>query len=227
MTNNPESRDFLVNVWLLESPEMVLDCSLRGGRVIFITEDIDPRLQYIPNKLSAKILLPPYEATEAELDGNLELAFMRYYQYLSCMEPADYISVLLAAAVQGISIGLYFGPELKDMHFPKMFIEYLYNKGLVVGYKNTTPMILASHMPFILTELYGRQLIAVDRFMTMMPIDVDIPEIILPKLVSDLRPPTSFLEDGNYNKYFKNLIKEIHEAGKYLVCPIVEPGVRI
>ena len=57
------------NIWLLDSPEMVLNYSLQGGKVIFITEDSDPRLDYIPNKLSAKILLPPLEVVDAELDG--------------------------------------------------------------------------------------------------------------------------------------------------------------
>ena len=213
----------LCNVWLLDSPEMVLNYSLQGGRVIFITEDVDPRLAYIPNKLSAKILLPPYEAVEAELDGNLDIAQYKYSEYLSYMEPADYISVLLAAAVQGLQVGLYFGPELRDMKFPMMFIDFLYNqKGLVVGYKNVQPMILDNYLPIVLSELFGRGLINVEGFMTMMPTGADIPPIIMPLLVAELRPPKSFVKNGDYNAYFKELIRDIHETGKYLYCPVVE-----
>lgn len=210
------------NVWLLDSPEMVLSYSLQGGRVIFITEDTDPRLEYIPNKLSAKILLPPYEVVEAELDGRLDEAEFLYNQYLSVMEPADYIGVMLAAAFQNVQVGLYFGPELRELKFPAMFINYLYNqKGLVVGYKDVQPYIDDRFIPMILSDLLGRNLMDIEGFMCNMPVGADIPPIIMPMIVSILRPPSSFIKNGDYNSYFKDLIKDIHEEGKYLYCPII------
>lgn len=211
-----------VNIWLLDSPEMVLNYSLQGGRVIFITEDNDPKLEYIPNKLSAKILLPPYEVVCAELDGRLDEAEIGYYCYLSSNEPADYISVILAALVGGISVGLYFGSEMKDLKYPQMFINYLYNyKGIVVGYKDVKPNYMVNYVPSILGEIYGKDLISVERFMTCMPVNADIPFFILPKLIAELRPPKGFIKDGDYNSYFKNLILGMNQANKYLYCPII------
>ena len=110
------------NIWLLETPEMVIDYSFRGGRVVFITEDVDPILDSIPNKISAKILLPPFEATELELDGRINESSAIYFRYLSSMEPAEYISVIIAGVVQGLNIGIYFGEQLRDMKFPIMHI---------------------------------------------------------------------------------------------------------
>ena len=49
------------------------------GRVVFITEDVDPILDSIPNKISAKILLPPFEATELELDGRINESSAIYF----------------------------------------------------------------------------------------------------------------------------------------------------
>lgn len=210
------------NVWLLDSPEMVLNYSLQGGRVVFITEDADPRLEYIPNKLSAKILLPPYEVVDAELDGRLEEAEVRYYNYLSTLEPADYISVMLAAMVTGVPLGLYFGSEIKDLRYPSMFINFLYNqKGVIVGYRDVQPQILDNYLPMVLSEIYGRGLLTVDKFMTYMPENVDIPNIIIPMLASELLPPKSFIKNGDFNGYFKNLIKEMKKANKYLYSPII------
>lgn len=213
------------NVWLLDSAELALSYSLQGGRVILITEDEDPRLQYIPNKLSASILLPPYDAISAELDGNLDLAQYKYYEYLSSSEPAEFISILLTAAIQNIKIGLYFGNELKELKFPMMLMNYFYfYKGLSIGYKDLQPGFVDNYVPPMLGDLLGRDLIGPEQFLMFMPNDMDIPDFILPALVQIFRPP--FVEDGDYNKYFKTLISEIKSAGKYLYCPLVAPEVR-
>lgn len=210
------------NIWLLDSPEMVLNYSLQGGKVIFITEDSDPRLDYIPNKLSAKILLPPLEVVDAELDGRLDEAEYKYGIYLSNMEPGDYVSTIIAALVYGIPVGLYFGSEFKDLRYPVMFINYLYNqKGIIVGYREVQPAILDNFYPMILAEIYLKGLIGVDMFMMSMPADVDIPQYVQPLLVNELRPPISFVKNGDFNGYFKGLIKDMKAAGKYLYSPIV------
>ena len=214
------------NVWLLDSAEIVLSYSLQGGRIIFITEDDDPRLQYIPNKVKASILLPPYDILSDELDGNLELAQDKYYNYLSrTPEPVEFITVILAAALQNKKIGLYFGPELKDLQFPKMFLNYLYfAKGLSVGYRNTQPFIRKEFMPVILSDLYVREYITPEQYLLDMPANCDIPPFILPNLVHRFRP--LFVENMDYNKYFKDMIRKMKEAGKYLYSPVIGPEVR-
>jgi hypothetical protein len=54
-----------------------------------------------------------------------------------------------------------------------------------------------------------------------MPVGADIPQMIMPMLVSILRPPECFIKNNDYNSYFKELIKDIHDEGKYLYSPIV------
>lgn len=213
------------NVWLIDSAEMALSYSLQNGRIVMITEDEDPRLSFIPNKVTASILLPPYDAIEAELDGNLDIAQMKYYQYLSSQIPAEFINMILVAALQNVNIGLYFGEQLYDLKFPMMLMDYLYNyKGLSIGYKQTPPGLVERYMPPMLGELYGMELITAEQFLMYMPADFDIPNFILPALVQRFRPV--FVENQDYNKYFKDLIKDIKSAGKYLYCPIVAPEVR-
>lgn len=189
-----------------------------------ITEDEDPRLQYIPNKLTATVLLPPYEALSDELDGRLEMSQLKYFQYLSSEEPAEFIAILLAAAVQNIQIGIYFGDQLKDLKFPWLFLNYLTTaKGLTVGYRNVAPGLDERIMPLMLLELYNRQLIGPEQYLMYMPVGYDIPAFMIFELKRIFRP--AFVEKNDYNAYFKGLIKRMKEAGRYLYSPIVAPEV--
>ena len=214
------------DVWLLDSPEMVLNFALQGGKVILITEDEDPRLQYIPDKIKATILLPPYDALSDELDGNLLLAQDKYYRHLSfTAEASEFITVILAAACHGIRLGLYFGEQLKDLKFPGMLMNYLeVMKGLHIGYVNSYPFIADEYMPNNLTELYSKGYITPEMFLLNMPIDFDIPPIMLQVLIKAFRPV--FVDGDDYNGYFKGLIKRIKQAGKYLWSPVKAPEMR-
>lgn len=212
------------NVWLLDGPEVVLNYALHGGRILMITEDEDPRLQYIPNKITATILLPPYDVLSDELDGKLEMARAKYFEYLSNREPAEFIAVLLAAAVQNVQIGIYFGDQLKDLKFPWMFMEYMSGlKGMTIGYRNIYPGIDEHAMPLILLELYNRGYITAEQYLMLMPVDIDIPAFMIFELTRIFRP--AFVDNNDYNAYFKDLIKRMKQAGKYLYSPIVAPEV--
>lgn len=210
------------NIWLLETPEMVIDYSLRGGRVIFITEDIDARLDAIPNKISAKILLPPFEATELELDGRIDESSAIYFRYLSSMEPAEYISVIIAGVVQGLNIGLYFGEQLRDMKFPLIFLNFLRDyKGLVVGTANNQPGYIREFLPIVLSDLYTKGLVSADRFLAAMPIGDALPMHTIPKLIFDLKIPDGIVKNEDYVSYFKEMISAMNKHGKFPILPIV------
>lgn len=212
------------NVWLLDTPEVVLNYALQGGKVLMITEDEDPRLQYIPSKITASILLPPYGALSDELDGMLDRSRAKYYQYLSSQEPSEFIAVLMAATVQGINIGLYFGDQLSDLKFPWVFLDYLAAyKGLTVGYRNGMPALDERILPMTLLELYSKGLVSAEQYLMYMPVGYDIHPFMLNELIRIFRP--AFVDNGDYNAYFKGLIKRMKEAGKYLYNPIVGPEV--
>lgn len=209
------------NLWLMDSPEMVLDYALKGGKIVLITEENDPRLEYIPSKLSAKILLPPFDAVNAELDNNLPLANAIYCSYLSEKEPADYISVLTAAAMQGVMIGIYFGPELRDMRWPMMFLSYLYNvRGIQVGSSNVQPGIADHAMATNVCDLYIKGLMSLPDFIMKYPIGIDIPMEIVRILAVNYNMPYHMMGD-DLNGFFKDLIKESQEHGHYLRSPFV------
>lgn len=212
-------------IWILETPEMCMDYACKGGKIILITDDQDLRLKYIQNKLNATILLPPYPILSAELDGNVDYAREMYMQYLMTPEPDDYVTLMMAAMIQGIPLGLYFGPELNELKFPTFFLDYLRMRfGVVVGWRNQMPICDEMYLPMILEILLAKGIIDHQRFLCTMPAGLEIPNLALQILIQTLNPARSMLPaENDYNGYFKNLVYEIKQAGRYLWDPFTEP----
>lgn len=215
-----------VPAFLIDNPMAVFNFSISNGKVVFITEDRDPNLINLPNRLDASVLLPPYEATAAELDGNLNLAEQYYAQWLSTKECMDYINLIALALMKNIPVAVYFGPELQEMRYPTLFMNYfIRTTGINFGYGNQPGVMDEQFIPINLANFLSMDLIDVPEYFAMMPVGCDLPPAIIPILNYILRPmmkPSSTIQE--YNEYYKDLIKQIHESGKYLYCPIVSGG---
>ena len=125
-----------MNIWVLKEEEFD-EFTCTGGKVIYIAEDVPQIYASHPAIITAGALLPPIEAIQAELDGNIIAAIVQYETYL-CSEEADpFVSIIVAAAINKIPVGIMFGRDESNMQFPKMFIDFVYKKyGLVFGIKN-------------------------------------------------------------------------------------------
>lgn len=211
-----------VPAMVLDTEESVYNFAINGGKVVFITEDKHPNLMGLPNCLAATVLLPPYEATAFELDGNFMQARAIYEQWLMNKECMDFINLIALSIMQNIPIGLYFGSEFNDMCYPKMLLEFFIKAtGIQFGYGLSSGIMDEQFIPINLGNFLNIELIDIPMYFKMMP-EVDITPNALAYLTNILKPPvkpgTTLVE---LNEYFKSLIKESHTAGKYLYSPII------
>lgn len=215
--------DHPANIWLINENEFS-EFIYTGGKIIYIAEDIQPELKNHPAIITAGGLLPPMEEIEAELDGNVIDARMIYDDYLQREIADPYISILIAAALQQVPIGIMFGKDELNMHFPQMLIDFLYEYyGLVVGLKfNRQPIILEAALPFDLAKLYMMNIIDYPTFMEKHPVSMPIHQMVIPRLAYDINPPVKDKNFENYYEYFENIKFIIHNKnkGRYFLDPL-------
>lgn len=208
---------------VLSTPMEVYNFAVNNnGKVIFVTEDEEPSLQGLPNRLEASILLPPYESIAAELDGNYQQAELLYGQWLYTKECMDYINLITLAIMEGIPTALYFGPQFEEMKFPFSLIKFFQiNTGIAFGYDMVCGMMDEQFIPINLSNFLVTEIINIPTFFSMMPVGYDILPAAISYLAESLRPP---LKPGSslvqMNEYFKDIIAQIHKYGKYLHNPI-------
>ena len=217
MTNYP------IKIWMVAENEFD-QFILTGGKIIYIVDEPGVRFNQHPAITTAGILLPPVDAIQAELDGNISVAETIYSQYLLNSEANIYINILLTAAIQQVPIGIMFGRDELNMQFPKMFIDFLYrNYGLVIGVANKlAPYIEVGYMPVVLGLLYMSDMIDYKTFMEKHPPLPIIGTMVVSKMAVDVNPPVSEKTFEGYYKYFE-FIKDstIKNGGNLPICPVV------
>lgn len=212
--------NYPTNTWVISENEFD-EFTCTGGKVVYIVEEPDPMYATHPAIVTAGALLPPIEAIQAELDGRMFEANSIYEQYLQREEADPYISILLAASIQGIPIGIMFGRDENNMQFPKMLLDFVYNYyGLVFGLKDKIlPYVEESYLPFDLAKLYNMNIIDCKTFMTRHR-SLPIHDMAISKLAFELNPIVAEKDIQHYRDYFEMLKNEIHNAGRYLIDPL-------
>ena len=215
-----------MNIWVIKESQFE-QFTYTCGKVIFIAEEIDEKYRNHPAIISAGSLLPPIEAIQAELDGNYELAETLYCRYLASPEADPYVSIIIAAAIKKIPIGIMFGKDELNQKFPVTFINYLFNVyGLVLGVMNEVmPCIIYEAMPAILAKLYMMNIIDYPTFMMLHPDDMPINPMVISRLAFDTRPLVEDANESSYIEYFNTAIKEMKNRGKYLIDPFDKCGL--
>lgn len=214
--------NYPMKIWVINEDEFEA-FTYTGGKVIYIAEDLSTRYATHPALITAGSLLSPIEAIQAELDGDLMTSNEIYEQYLESEEANQYVSIIVAAAIQQIPIGIMFGRDEMEMQFPKMFIDHMYKcYGLVFGINGKIdPCILEEYIPVDLCKLYNMNIIDVQTFMMKHPPLLPIFEGAIPKLIYELNPPVKDKDFFHYAEYFENMKKAIYEGGKFLIDPFV------
>ena len=213
--------DYPMNIWVITEDEFD-DFTFTGGKVIYIVEEPDPKFMTHPAIITAGALLPPFEAIQAELDGNLFESVTLYEQYLQREDADPYISIIIAAALKQIPIGIMFGKDESNLQFPKMFIDFVYRYyGLVFGIKNKVqPYIVEQMLPLDLAKLYLMNIIDYPPFMEKHP-PLPIHSMAISKLAYDVRPIVKNKDMQHFIEYFDNVRKAIYEnGGKFLIDPL-------
>lgn len=210
------------NIWLVY-PETFEPFTFTGGKIVYITEEAEPIFRTHPAIITASALLPPIEAIQAELDGRMFESVTLYEQYLQQEEADPYISILVAAAIRQIPIGIMFGKEeMESLKFPMMFIDFLYKAyGLVVGIpEKIKPAIMEQALPFDLGKLYSMNIIDAKEFMLKHP-NLPMHPLAMSKLIYDFNPAVKEKNLQSYTEYFQQWRAAIAESGKFLMDPMV------
>ncbi len=214
------------NIWVVNEDEFE-QFTYTCGKVIYIVEEPEPKYLNHPSIITAGSLLPPIEAIQLELDGNLDAANALYVQYLNSAEADPYVSIILAAAIKCIPIGIMFGKDEMNQRFPLMLVNYLFNKfGIVLGVLNkVNPSIVYQALPYDLAKLYMMNIIDYAAFMMAHPDDLPIHPSVLSKLAMENYPLVKYPSETSYQEYFCNAIKAMKKYNKFLIDPIDKLGL--
>lgn len=214
--------NYPTNIWLLTEDEFD-HFTFTGGKVIYIAEEPAPRFKTHPAIITAGALLPPFEAIQMELDGNIMDATVLYERYLMSEEADIYVSIILAAALKQIPIGLMFGRDEVNMQFPKLFINFLFKAyGLVIGVNNKlVPSIMEEALPNDLAKLYCMNIIDYPTFMEKHP-QLPINPVVISKMAIEVNPLVNEKNINGYMEYFER-IKEYtkRNGGSLPIDPMV------
>ena len=214
--------NYPMNIWLITEDEFD-HFTFTGGKVIYIAEEPAPRFKTHPAIITAGVLLPPFEAIQAELDGNIAESFMMYEMYLMSEDADTYISIIIAAALKQIPIGIMFGRDEINMQFPKMFIDFLFKHyGLVIGVSNKlVPYIMEEALPNNLAKLYCMNVIDYPTFMEKHP-DLPINPIVISKMAIEVNPWVYTKDINGYLEYFEHVKSDTRRnGGRVPIDPMV------
>ena len=175
--------NYPMGIWVINEDELE-EFTYTGGKIIYVVEEPSQKFLTHPAIITAGALLSPFEAIQAELDGDINRSIAIYEHYLNSQEADVYVSIIVAAAIRQIPIGIMFGRDELNMQFPKMLIDFLYKYyGLVLGIRNKIqPYIEEQYLPIDLAKLYNMNLIDYPTFMEKHPVSFPIHDIAIAKL---------------------------------------------
>ncbi len=220
-----------INFPLLMTEEEAKHFMFSGGTVVMVCEDTPSDLANSPNMIKASLLLPPYEAVSAELDGNENDAYNLYRNHLINNEEASlYLLIIYLSLYRGRPVGIYFGPQIFEMRYPQYFMMHMQDSfGLTMGDSTNLGSMDDKFDAFISDLCLKTNLISTLEYVMMMPTGVDIYPDALIRLAMDYRPPIDlairqtclgqYLEE--LNEYFKTLIQSQKSSPTPLINPII------
>lgn len=147
----------------------------------------------IPNKtndiMTASILLPPYECTALQLDGNLAEFEHLYTQYLNSPDIRRYFSILFVGLLNGYNFLIYLGNDEAQLPFFGILLNFLNSYyGIIpatIGPNGFIPFQFNYNNPHILENLYEFDHITPNFMLTYYPINLTIPDYVANKLAVD------------------------------------------
>ena len=185
MFNLSGSISFTSNMDLLQSAMYDPTC-----RIVAMMDNLDTIVHLVPNAAPASILLPPYSAVSAFLDGNKQVFFNEYFMHLGSKEADAFICVMLAASARGINILLYVPKdEAENLGFVGAFSQYMFNAyGVCIGNDNGAPFNFNPNFTVnLLCRLYMHDLISYQELLVEYPPNTLIADYIIPKLAFELK----------------------------------------
>lgn len=200
------------NLYITNDVNMVYNM-IATSRVIIIGQ---PDTNFV-NQTGASIgsiLLPPYNASMCEMDGDINSFVNIYTSYLSNIEQTTFIAHIIKALYEGINLVFYLSKDESELMYSKVLLQYLeFYYGIKVGtveqpfvYYNTP-----EYNSVICNLLYQLDLISNEEFFINYPIGIPIDNNSIVKLIREINPyinDTSFESYVHYFNNYKEMIKQ-------------------
>lgn len=185
-------------------------------------------LDHFPGAVQASILLPPYEAVAALLDGQYQAFQQMYWAYLASVEVDTFLTCVVRAMQKGINMILYTSEEEYRLGFMAYLIGYIQqNFGISPAIPGESVYMYNPAFDWVnISKIYGYDLMNAQEFFLLYPPNVGIPDFILPQLVAECRPYVSNMNMQSYKQYFEQHIANTHRLGKNLIIPATRGGVQ-
>lgn len=155
--------------------------NLNQCRTIIIADEPD---QYkIPGSVGGSLLLPPYEAMTAMIDGDDQKFRYTYLDYLKMNYSVDkFISIILQALIAGTNIIFLLDPEAPKFELIlKEFFMMQY--GILLGDSRNPFRFDISYTSFILNKLYAEDDISKEAYLRMFPQEMPFDQFTIQKLL--------------------------------------------
>lgn len=184
--------------------------NLNTCKTIVIADEVD--MYNIPGKIGGSLLMPPYQALMAVIDGDEERFRNEYLQYLSSDPTVNkFINIILQALLAGTNIIFLIdkeGPTKFDMVLKEYFMAVF---GIILGDGSTQFQYNINYIPVILNKLYTEDDISPENYLKTFPIEIPFDPFILRKLSFDMRIP--FTDEYQMNNYFKKTARLMQNGG--------------
>lgn len=148
-------------------------------KIICISGETNNYQQFInlTNTTVGAVLLPPYEASVAEINGDIAAFKQFYYAHLAtnCM---DFLAIIIRALFNGDNILIYLTADEMKMGYIKAFSEFMFNIfGIIIGTESNQCMFNPQYGDYILTVLLKYDLLNPAEFLVRLEnvnvLDVD------------------------------------------------------
>lgn len=202
----------------ITTDESVVNSCINTHKIVILGEQNVENTSFIP----ASVLLPNYDALEAEANGDMNAFNILYYNHLQSREANEFIGAIIKALIRGINILFFITKDESEMGYCNFLLNYiLQNFGINVGTKTQPFTYNPAYDSTICNTLYYMNTIDCDEYLELYPMNLPIDnEPIINKLIFDINPYVEKQDLESYTKYFNNLKNNMHKYNTYLVSPI-------
>lgn len=191
----------------------------RSAKVVIIDEE-NPYPEAMDMVTMASILLPPYEALSAMVDGETDLFKQIYFEYLDRPEPANFMAILIMCIYRGINLLLYLPNDEADFLTPLIGKFCMF--GVMIG-DQARPFILdpaAEGLRLSFLTYYG--VMSAEEYLQRLPPMCPIDANVLPALIKYYNPHLPNYSVQTYLSYFEDLATKMKlNGGKPVICAFV------
>lgn len=143
---------FKGSIYMVKDINLAIQCGSQGSKVIYIGEFND---NLPPQFITCPILLPPYEALNAEINGDMNTYIATYSQYLSTnKECYDTFLTIITALFNDSNIIIYVeeGNNLQHANILMQYMLSIFN--IQIGTDSIPSVINQDYIPILLALIY-------------------------------------------------------------------------